>query len=147
MKYCPYCGASLVGGAASFCSECGKPLPYQAKPSAPSRKPQVPHAMKPKQPLAGSPQPSGSRQPRNAASKTKPQRASTRFPARRAEPPRKPKPDPRDEGYDGYYDDVNPIDNGHTHDRMDPELMKRIIIVAAGAFVIVVFAIILMYVL
>ena len=27
MKFCPYCGASLPGGAASFCPECGKPLP------------------------------------------------------------------------------------------------------------------------
>ena len=27
MKFCPYCGASLVGGAVSFCAECGKPLP------------------------------------------------------------------------------------------------------------------------
>ena len=27
MKYCPYCGASLVGGAASFCAECGKRSP------------------------------------------------------------------------------------------------------------------------
>ena len=26
MKYCPYCGAELVSGAASFCSECGKNL-------------------------------------------------------------------------------------------------------------------------
>lgn len=27
MKYCPYCGASLLDGAVSFCSECGKQLP------------------------------------------------------------------------------------------------------------------------
>ena len=26
MKYCPYCGADLLGGTASFCSECGKPI-------------------------------------------------------------------------------------------------------------------------
>jgi len=26
MKYCPYCGAALMGGAVSFCSECGKKL-------------------------------------------------------------------------------------------------------------------------
>lgn len=24
MKYCPYCGADLADGAASFCMECGK---------------------------------------------------------------------------------------------------------------------------
>lgn len=27
MKYCPYCGADLSDGAASFCMECGKSLP------------------------------------------------------------------------------------------------------------------------
>lgn len=26
MKFCPYCGAPLSGGAASFCPECGKSL-------------------------------------------------------------------------------------------------------------------------
>lgn len=26
MKYCPYCGAELMDGAVSFCSECGKKL-------------------------------------------------------------------------------------------------------------------------
>ena len=29
MKFCPYCGAPLVGSAVSFCAECGKPLPGQ----------------------------------------------------------------------------------------------------------------------
>ena len=37
MKYCPYCGASLVGGAASFCAECGKKIPAQTE--APQSKP------------------------------------------------------------------------------------------------------------
>ncbi len=27
MKYCPYCGAALLDGTVSFCSECGKQLP------------------------------------------------------------------------------------------------------------------------
>jgi uncharacterized membrane protein YvbJ len=27
MKYCPYCGADLIDGAASFCAECGKSMP------------------------------------------------------------------------------------------------------------------------
>ena len=31
MKYCPYCGASLVGGAASFCAECGKKIPVRER--------------------------------------------------------------------------------------------------------------------
>ena len=31
MKYCPYCGASLVGGATSCCAECGKTIPVRAE--------------------------------------------------------------------------------------------------------------------
>ena len=30
MKYCPYCGASLAGSAASFCAECGERMPAPA---------------------------------------------------------------------------------------------------------------------
>ena len=33
MKFCPYCGASLVGGAASFCAECGKQIPVHGAKS------------------------------------------------------------------------------------------------------------------
>ena len=31
-------------------------------------------------------------------------------------------PEPVDDGYDGYYNDVQPIDSGRIHDRIDPEL-------------------------
>jgi hypothetical protein len=60
---------------------------------------------------------------------------------------RRQKPDPRDEGYDGYYNDVKPIDNGHTRDRLDPELIKRAVLVAAGALVLIILSVVLMYVL
>ena len=32
MKYCPYCGADLADGVASFCMECGKPRKKHEKP-------------------------------------------------------------------------------------------------------------------
>ena len=35
MKYCPYCGAELIPGALSFCSECGKALPVPAERTMP----------------------------------------------------------------------------------------------------------------
>ena len=31
MKYCPYCGAALVGEKVMFCVECGKELPIKVK--------------------------------------------------------------------------------------------------------------------
>lgn len=34
MKYCPYCGADLVGSAVSFCSECGKPIAKKEQKSS-----------------------------------------------------------------------------------------------------------------
>ena len=32
MKYCPSCGADLLGAEISFCSECGKALPDSTHP-------------------------------------------------------------------------------------------------------------------
>jgi hypothetical protein len=130
MKYCPYCGAALAVSAAPFCAECGKALPSAAKP-----------------------RPSGSRKPGYPLSqKTRPAAKNTApfFPRpaqKHRGPERTRKPNPRDEGYDGYYDDVKPIDNGHVRERMDSQLVKRIVILAAGAFVLVMFSVILMYLL
>lgn len=49
-----------------------------------------------------------------------------------------------DDGYDGYYNDVQPIDSSELSEQMDPALMKQIIILLAGAAAIIVLAIILM---
>ena len=49
-----------------------------------------------------------------------------------------------DDGYDGYYNDVLPIDSSELPEQMDPALVKQIIILLAGAATIIVLAIILM---
>ena len=49
-----------------------------------------------------------------------------------------------DAGYDGYYEDVKPKGNGYNPDRIEPELIKRIILISAGACVIVLFSVVLM---
>lgn len=100
MKFCPYCGASLVGGAVSFCAECGKPLPGKGQ--------------KP------------------------PEEPAARFPAKKMRAPVQPPlgfsaPNPADEHYDGYYNDVPPIDEGRTGKPKDPELVKRVAFVILGA--------------
>jgi len=118
MKYCPYCGATLMGGAVSYCKECGNDIK--------SLDHNVPVE----------------------TGVTKKTKRVTRKPKKK---PRKPgkgqTPEPYDDGYDGYYDDVKPIDSGHIHDRTDPELIKRIIIVSAGAAVIVILSVLIMYLL
>ena len=98
MKFCPYCGASLPGGAASFCTECGKPLQAKRTSGTQGRK------------------------------KRQPQRQPRRRPV-----------DPMDVNYDGYYNDIQPIDAGVRGEGMDPELVKRIglvILCAVGAIIL-----------
>ena len=96
MKYCPYCGASLVGGAASFCAECGKKIPAQTDP------------------------PTG--------------------PAH----PAKRKRNPMDINYDGYYDDVKPVDAGEQEEGVDPEMIKKVAILLAGVFAVILASVALM---
>ena len=134
MKYCPYCGVSIPDSAASFCAECGKGFPSQERTHEP--RPASPRIIESRRPP-----PSTRRKPQKPW--RKPNRSTKRTPAST----RKPKPNPQDEGYDGYYDDVPTADNGHVRDRMDPELIKRAVMVAAGAFGIIILAVIMMYLL
>ena len=41
-----------------------------------------------------------------------------------------------DDGYDGYYDDVLPSDEGHQQEGLDKELLKKIILLVVGVLVI-----------
>ena len=122
MKYCPYCGASLMGGAVSFCAECGKKIPAQTE--TPKSKPQL-------------------KRKTNA-------RDCHEAPKRHRKPqdeqihPKKQKKNPMDVNYDGYYDDIKPVDAGEQEERMDPELVKKVAILLAGAFVVILASVLLM---
>lgn len=59
-------------------------------------------------------------------------------------PQRSPKPNPMDVNYDGYYDDVRPMDTDARGEGPDPELLKRIGLVVLGAVGAIAFAVILM---
>ncbi len=124
MKYCPYCGTSLPGSAISFCSECGRALPT-GKP-APR-------------------QPSNRRRTAKSAARSAPKRRQSekRLPAQRQTPAQPPK-NAADEHYDGYYDDVLPVDAGQQSDQMDPELIKRIALLVSVAAGIIISAMVLM---
>ena len=50
MKFCPYCGASLPGSAASFCPECGKSLPAGRPVGVRQQKKRPPQEKSPKAP-------------------------------------------------------------------------------------------------
>lgn len=138
MKFCPYCGAAIIGGAAPFCAECGKPLPRNAKTLPPLRKPATPAAgvQPPKQQANKRPS-----QPPLRRKKSRP------YPKKPSKNPSVRKPDPRDEGYDGYYDDIVPVDNGHTRDKMNPELLKRITIMSCVALLVIILSVVVMYLL
>ncbi len=109
MKFCPYCGGSLSGIAASFCPECGKALPIKK------------------------------------ASGTRRQKKHTPQKKTKQEPRPKPRPtDPMDVNYDGYYDDIKPVDAGVRGEGVDPELVKRIALIILGAIGAITLSIILM---
>ena len=111
MKFCGYCGASITDSALSFCPECGKKL------------------------VSASKQKSGDT-------------AKTQKPVRRTsilQKAKKPVPEAEDievapamaDGYDGYYEDVLTADDGGDSERMDPELLKRVLLVAVGAVLLI----------
>lgn len=118
MKYCPYCGVSLPGDAASFCPSCGKLQRKRKKP--PQSQPKKKQAKRPP---------------------TKKPPGPKQVPTTQQSVPVSKAPD---DGYDGYYNDVLPIDSSELPEQMDPALMKQIIILLAGAATIIVLAIILM---
>ena len=109
MKFCPYCGVSLPGGAASFCPECGKSLRIEKAAGTRRRK---------KRPL---------------------QQKARQAPHHRSRPI-----NPMDVNYDGYYDDIQPIDSGASGEGMDPELVKQIALVILGAVGAIILAVTLM---
>lgn len=103
MKYCPYCGEELTDPQTSFCPECGKPLADaipspEPERSAPKKKP-------------------GRMAKRKKERERKSEQSTTAKPAEVS---------PEDEGYDGYYDDVLPSDNGGSKEGIDIALVKKI---------------------
>jgi len=123
MKYCPYCGVVLADGAAPFCADCGKELPNKNRRSESQK--------------AASPQthPETARKliktKRKKSKKHQTQNAGS-FPE-------------SDHGYDGYYDDVPTEDDGHVKERLEPGLIKRIIILGAGVIIVIALAVLAMY--
>ena len=57
---------------------------------------------------------------------------------------RRPRPNPMDVNYDGYYNDIQPVDSDAHGEGMDSELLKRIGLVILGAVGAIILAVVLM---
>lgn len=164
MKYCPYCGAVLLDGTVSFCSECGKALPgervqhqTEAQTAAvleteasdlPEEVP-VPAAaaedtmedtIATEQPISQKKSASRKKKRKKAAKKAR----SKKEPGRQDHQPQDEKPE---EGYDGYYNDILPVDEGRLKEGMDQQLIQKIIVLAVSALLVVGACVAMMYLL
>ena len=128
MKYCPYCSADLLGAEISFCSECGKALPDSVHPRS-------------------------DKQNTAKVSESESEKKKGRKPAKNKKAPKhskrsaRIKEEPVDDGYDGYYDDVQPLDAGTQKEGIDRVLMKKIILLICGLALAIVVSIAVMYLL
>ncbi len=141
MKFCPHCGNEVSVSGAGFCQECGKSL--NAASTGQQPRPSVkPPAQK------GSPAKSRRPPPKTAfRPTTRATNSSSRLKQNkrgRGVQERTRRPNPMDENYDGYYNDVPTDDNGESKDRTDPALIKRAALVAVGALAVIILAVIIM---
>lgn len=129
MKYCPYCGASLLGDAVSFCSECGKELPGAGSPA----KNKVQKPLKTKKKTKDDTLPRLDRRKSTSAPKIIEEQVIHES--------------KRDKDYDGYYDDILPPDADRQREGLDRELLKKIGAVAIGVVLIIGLCVAAMYLL
>ena len=120
MKFCPFCGASVLDDTVSFCSECGKSLSISAK---------QPEEKEPSKPA------------KKNLKKKKPKNSNL-------DPPKPSEEEAKaEDGYDGYYDDIVPTDTGKPREGVDWVLMKKIGLIGAAVVVIICLCIAAMYLL
>lgn len=161
MKYCPYCGAVLLDSAVSFCSECGKALPgktrREPKPeqAAEITEPETEAAEEPSEEMivaeAAEPceviaEKTVSRKKTGLAKKKKAAKKS-QTEKKAVQPEKSSELEKPADDYDGYYEDVRPVDEGRLKEGLDQNLIKKIILLAASALLIVGACVALMYLL
>lgn len=126
MKYCPYCGAELPDGAVSFCAECGNALPGEKKQEELT---------------------TGKKKSAKKKSETKKRsRKPSKFP-RHMEKVTAEKESAKEDDYDGYYDDILPVDEGRQREGIDRSMVKKIAILIGGLAVVIGICIAIMYLL
>lgn len=126
MKFCPNCGAERVGDA-PFCYECG--VKFEEMEAQTEKKKKSKNKLKlDKQSVK-----------KRRLKKTKPKKAIKS----ESTEPSEPKPI-KDDGYDGYYDDVLPVDTEEIRQPLDKELIKQIALLVSGVVVVIVICILIM---
>ena len=133
MKYCPYCGAALPDSNVLFCSECGVKLP--------------PHEAGVTEPLTEDMRPT-SQEPKSETYKGKKKKEKKKKPApmQTSSQPAEVIPT-EDDGYDGYYDDVQPPDLDRSLEGIDKELVKKVVVLGVCVLFIISLCVALLYVL
>lgn len=144
MRYCPFCGAELPGLEISFCAECGKQLPVGNAPQTESEDRTTPV----ENPLNSKKKSAPVRPKREQKKKSRPsiEGAPTEKLSSRSGEGQPLDPQPEDD-YDGYYDDIVPADAGAVRPGMDREMIKKIILLVAGALLLIGLCVVLMTVL
>lgn len=164
MKYCPYCGTALVGGAVSFCMECGKKLPIKTAECSSSQlndnnelyqEAAESGMVSQKEKMVGSRSQKTS-QKHNTREKERQVKKKWRYPElpeeekQTIEPAKEPEQisgTNSEDGYDGYYEDVLPADEGRFSEGMDKNLIKKVIVIIGAVLLIVTLCVGMMYVL
>lgn len=144
MKYCPFCGADLLSPDVSFCAECGKQLPAGSAPQTESTSRPQPV----ENPRNSKKKPAPVRPKREAKKKSRPsiEDAPTEKLSSRPGKEQPLDPQPKDD-YDGYYDDVEPVDAGDTRPGLDREMIKKISFLLVGALLVIGLCVVLMTIL
>lgn len=163
MKYCPYCGEELLDGEITFCMECGKKLPSKGQKETEKQSQSEVIPKRPKKLLREMRQPESVKKLKQRDRKRKANKQNEQEESRNSQLGKDyhssdavKEPDTEsdrklyfhsDEGYDGYYDDVLPVDQGRISEGIDKELAKKIVILIVIVLLIVTLCVAMMYVL
>lgn len=165
MKYCPYCGTVLVDGAISFCMECGKKLPVKTAERDISQtnnyegvhQETAESCMESEEKkITGKHSQKSSQRKSVTRAKEQPVQKKQRLPglSEEEEQPIKPANEPEqiskanpEDDYDGYYEDVLPMDEGRFNEGMDKNLIKKVLVIIGAVLLIVALCVGMMYIL
>lgn len=143
MKYCPYCGSELINKEAAFCPECGKALMGADEKQKQSSEERNEELNVPEQEIK-----SRKKKAIQKSSKQKRKKGTRRVDEKESPTQQVDKQSlKKEDDYDGYYDDVLPMDEGSHREGLDKTLVKKIVVLAIGALLIVAACVALMYLL
>lgn len=138
MKYCPFCGAELPSPSTLFCVECGESLDFDHPLQTDSEAPPLSRKTGRNSQTTGAfvrPKP-------NAKKKTRPSIEAAPQEQLFSQSGEE-EPESTDD-YDGYYDDVQPLDADAVRPGLDREVIKKIALLILGALLVIGLCVVLM---